>query len=73
MISVKVCNKDKEVGYPCLKISSNGIIVLFISKNTGTLLEKGETKSNVGEYSTCWSEFCFKPLESPITLENVKG
>ena len=71
MINVKFCIKEKKSEYPCLKMSAKGQIVLFISMNTGTMLDIGDSSCTIGEYSAYWIESLFEPVKYPITIENV--
>ena len=69
--------KTQESEYPCLKIStSTGRVVLFTSKDTGTLVHEpphsrpGGTMYGVGNYDTDWTVDDFEPLKGKIILSN---
>ena len=57
--------------------SEDYVCVLFIDKNSGTVVAHGSDSSNsgtkgVGVYSTSWQENCFEilPLTAQIILQN---
>lgn len=56
--------------YPYLGISSQSCIVLFVAPNKGTVLVKGNTLLEVGEYSTNLTERIFKVFEGSVNLSN---
>lgn len=60
-------NKDK---YPYIGISPTNTIILFTSKNTGTVLDGGSLQWNIGHYADDWNEDKFKPFDGSITLNN---
>ena len=58
--------------YPCLKISEEGLVVLFTKERTGTvLIESSQRKLRVGFYGDSWLDDLFKPFDESITLKNV--
>jgi hypothetical protein len=63
---------DASENYPTLKISKNTkTIVLFISKDIGICLSKGEARSSVdGEVSNGWNEDSFEPFKETLELSN---
>jgi len=54
--------------YPYLGIFLKNI-VLFTSKNTGTMVFKKDY-SEIGFYSTHWDEYNFKPYTGKVELSN---
>ena len=62
--------KQAEVKYPCLKKHPVGTIVLFTDPHSGTLLIKGNSSYDVGDYRTEWTSN-FQVIDYPIVLENI--
>ncbi len=61
MITVKhETNKTSSISYPCVGVYSgeasflNGLIVLFIKKGTGVIVEEVKGHFSVGYYSNTW-------------------
>ena len=67
-VTIKEPTTKKE--YPCLKISDDGTIVLFISKNKGTVLSVDFADYEVGHYSSGWNWEGFEPYAGEITITN---
>ena len=72
-IDIKIDVEVSEPKYPYIghfKDSANvEYIVLFTSKNTGTILNKNKYW-DVGHHSLNWGEVTFKPFQGSITLSN---
>lgn len=46
---------NKVIKYPVLaKFKSSGFVVLFTDKYTGVVLQKGNSKKNVGDFRDYW-------------------
>lgn len=69
MISKEI-DKEKP-SYPYLGLSSAGTVVLFTAPKEGTAVyRKGSSATQLGEYSSSWTESEFKFYHHKITLEN---
>ena len=72
-IEIKFDVEVKKPDYPYIgyfKTTENvEYIVLFTSKDTGTLLNKNKY-SDAGYYGNNWGEVTFKPFQGSITLSN---
>ena len=68
---MKVTVKEQpKVKYPYLgKQEATGLIVLFSTEGTGTVLQTDKNHS-VGEYSGTWAESKFEPFKGVIQLSN---
>jgi len=75
MIEVKVDKESKRMGYPMLMSSTkgSGLVVLFTSKDVGTVIDPGSSGHNVGCHRDYWSDD-FTPLSTDelIVLRNKK-
>ncbi len=74
---VKVTVDSKQVraksGYPCLKITNQGRIVLFTKEGTGVALVNGEVgHTPLGDYKEGWAEDSFKLFRGKITLSEME-
>lgn len=72
MITVTLEDVKKEDNYPCLKVASSGIVVLFVKASTGTVVKSPFTSGgqSIGAYSCKWDETGFDLLVSKLVLEN---
>ena len=71
-MSVKVSLKENAVtvkGYPKLMITNYGLIVLFTSEETGTVINK-INDYKLGYYSDDWNDSNFKDYNGEVTLKN---
>jgi len=70
-MKVEVNEKAKtvEIVYPCLMISDQGKIVLFIRNGEGTALNDARW-TYIGEFNKGWDMDNFKPFHGTITLSN---
>ena len=65
-----VDEKEREE-YPCLKIASDGDIVLFNNPECGMLIRKGHGEADKNLYfSKTWDETMFSRFIGSVTLEN---
>lgn len=71
-IKVTEDKNKKGTGYPCLKISAEGEVILFIKPYVGVCVKgTNENANKVGDYSIAWAEdSCFTLYNGKITLEN---
>ena len=59
--------------YPCLKCSrSSGVIVLFTSECTGTVVETGNSNFGPGFHSVGWDSKMFNPYYGEVTLKQER-
>jgi hypothetical protein len=56
--------------YPRLKVTKDGLVVLFCDHETGTVLSATEHSCSVGYYTDSWNEGNFTTYHGTITLEN---
>jgi hypothetical protein len=69
MITSVINTKRKITSYPCLKTNNLGMIILFTSENTGTVIVKDNLSIwSLGYYSTAWNETSFKNFQGSITI-----
>lgn len=64
---------SNTLGYPKIRRSKTGEIVLFITPTSGTIvgyIENLHKIENVGYYSSTWSHNDFTDFDGAITLEN---
>ena len=68
---MKVTTKEPTTKeeFPCLKISDDGTIVLFTTKEKGTVLSVDFAYYEVGHYSESWNWEVFEPYGGEITIE----
>ena len=72
MIKSTTTPQVKEDNYPCLKQSlTNGQIVLFTERKTGTVVNTGESTNPIWYYSRSWNEDSFELYPYPVILENI--
>ena len=55
--------------YPCLKVNESGLIVLFTSSKTGTVIQS-DNYHPLGEYGIDWIENNYTTFTGAITLSN---
>jgi len=55
--------------YPCLKTDGFGLVVLFTSQHTGTIVS-GHAWDDLGEWDENWDADRFTTYHGTITLEN---
>lgn len=71
MKSSLINGKTKTEKYPCLKIYSNDMVVLFLDKGEGLVVHPGNSNDyNIGDYRVTWDEEEFELLTGTITLKN---
>lgn len=63
-------DNSPEQKFPCLKKAKiNQHVVLFVNKNSGTVVSEGSNRHLVlGKYETTWMNF-----DSPSVWENFEG
>lgn len=74
MINVEIKDEPRreEPDYPYIGCSSNGCVVLFTRRDTGTCLASGKTPHELGKWEEgMWYEAGFHPLEGSLTLRNT--
>ncbi len=72
-MKVEVIKEEKktERTYPYLGYSRKGVVVLFYSRVSGTVLKADDDSIFfVGEHCSSFNEDKFTPLEGKITLQN---
>lgn len=77
MISTKKAASDKPLEFPCLLQGKNTGAVLLATRAapgngwyTGTVIHKGSSSYNLGQYRTDWESEFFTPYNGTIALEN---
>ncbi len=72
-ITSRVGDNQEQAGneYPCAKITTDGLLVLFNKPGNGMVL-RSDNNWKIGEYITLWEEKNFKPWYGTITLEVTK-
>tara|TARA_R110000772_G_scaffold89822_3_gene185891 strand:- start:226 stop:441 length:216 start_codon:yes stop_codon:yes gene_type:complete len=68
-VAIKEPKATKEK-FPCLGRSDDNTIVLFTSKEKGTVLSVDFADYEIGEYSETWHWGAFEPYAGEITITN---
>mgnify|MGYP000892709262 CR=1 FL=1 len=68
-VEVNQKSVEPKSEYPCLKVRESGLIVLFTSSKTGTVIQS-DNYHQLGEYGIDWIESKFTPFTGTITLSN---
>jgi len=73
MIQVTTNEVKKEAvsEYPKVMQSETGRIVLFLRFGEGVVLYEKETAWGIGHYAKNWVMGDFKPMNTPVTIQNV--
>jgi len=70
LISTATKNEHTRGKYPCLMITTDGLIVLFSDKGKGTVVHtESNTNYILGTYGSYWSMEAFKPYSGRVTIE----
>ena len=67
MLKTKINKELFEHEYPCLKIASSGLVVLFTEYGHGTVIVENIYHS-IGTYSPIWKMEDFKPFKGTVEL-----
>lgn len=74
MKTIVVDNKEsKEIEYPWLGVTSDGLVVLFHDKNCGIVVYKPTDypcPNKLGDYHATWQMVFFEPFTGTLTLSN---
>jgi len=63
--------KQQVTEYPKLMTTETGRIVLFTKESLGVILCDPDGYYDIGRESGGWLMSCFKPLTTPLTIQNV--
>ena len=66
-IITETCKKET---FPCLKVATDGTVVLFHSKIKGTVvyITRNNEEDSIGDYSASWNPCNFKPFYGTIEI-----
>lgn len=72
-VEVNEIKKQEDKEYPYLGIDTDGMIILFATRNNGTILNKGKnpcSNFNFGDFTNGIYDDSFEKFEGSITLSN---
>jgi hypothetical protein len=58
------------INFPKLMISNEGLVVLFLNQEYGTIIKCNNLDWKIGESNRCWEEFDFIDYQGEVTLKN---
>lgn len=59
-----------EKSYPYLGMAKDDLLILFTSRNTGTVLHPGNCTHSIGTHSSSWMETQFDPFHGSIQIDS---